>query len=201
VVVGLWALINSRGRRLRSAFILATVVIVSLLVLPEQFKHRFDTMGSDNTSNSRLTYWKAGLEVFKEHPIVGIGFQNWTQYVAVHRRDLMVTGRAEVIHNTPLEVSTEMGFLGFALYVSIIVLIWRKNSKSQRLATLAQDRLLAATAQGLNGSVIAFLVASFFMSVAVYPFIWMTLAMSVCVNIAAEALPKSEPPTQAKRRA
>jgi putative inorganic carbon (hco3(-)) transporter len=201
VIVGLWAFVSARGKRLRFAFILAAVVTVALLALPEEFKHRFDTMGSDNTSTSRLTYWKAGMEIFKKHPITGIGFQNWTQYVSEHRRDLIVTGHVEVIHNTPLEVATELGSLGFIVFASVVVLIWRTNSRSQRLSNTGQDRLLGATAQGLNGSVIAFLVASFFMSVAVYPYLWITLAMSISVSIAARALPQPEPLSPAKRRA
>jgi O-antigen ligase len=90
--------------------------------------------------------------------------------------------RVEVIHNTYLEVATELGLLGGAAYLAILLQIALTNSRSARLARMRDDRFLEATAVGLNGSLLGYLVPSYFMSVLYYPYIWILLALTVCVS-------------------
>lgn len=164
------------------------------MAIPNETLQRFDTAGGDETSVSRLVYWQYGMEVVREHPAFGIGFGNWVPYIRNRHPDIFVeSGRAEVIHNTYLEVATEQGLIGFTIYVGAILYMLVLNVKTAGRARKGGDKWLSATASGLIGGLLVYLVTSFFMSVYSYPYFWIFLVMSaICASSIdrASALPR-----------
>ena len=185
IMVGLWCLAYSR-QRIKALIVLVLVAVFVYMVIPPEFKERFETAGEDKTSISRLAYWEYGKEAIRDNPITGIGFRNWTIWVAAKHPELIGAigsrDRLEVIHNTYLETATELGLLGAAAYFAILLQIFLTNHRSAKMARMRNDSFLAATATGLNGSLIGYLVPSYFMSVLYYPYIWILLALTVCVS-------------------
>ena len=122
-----------------------------------------------------------------DNPLTGIGFRVWQNWVmdnkpeAIKHRD---GGRryVEVIHNTYYEAATELGLVGLVILILIYVKIFFLNQASILLANQKKDYFLKATAIGLNGGLIGFLIPSYFMSVLYYPYIWVMLALSICVS-------------------
>jgi len=180
--VGLWSLTYAR-HRIRALVLVAATVALVLVVMPQEFKARFETAGADDTSTYRLTYWKYAIDVFAERPMFGVGFRNWPEYVVANYPELigLESGKGvEAIHNTYLEATTELGLVGAIVYVCILLQIFVLNRATAGRTARGSDYLVSATAQGLNGSLFAMLVASTFMSVLYYPFVWVLLALTVC---------------------
>lgn len=184
-VVGLWSLAYSR-HRLRALVAVFVGAILIFMVMPPELKKRFENIGKDNTSISRLLYWEYGKDAIRSNPLTGIGFMNWRTWVVKKHPELVgligSRDRVEVIHNSYLQVATELGFLGAVVYGFILTNIFLSNLQSARRARMTNDRFLWATAVGLNGSLVVYLVPSYFMSVVYYPYIWMILAMTVCLS-------------------
>lgn len=185
IVLGVWCLAYSR-QRIKALVAVALVAALVYMVMPPEFKARFETAGEDETSISRMMYWEYGKTAIRDNPVIGIGFKNWTTWIAAKHPEWVEAiggrNRLEVIHNTYLEVATELGLLGTAVYFAILLQIFITNHRSARMAHMRNDRFLAATAVGLNGSLIGYIVPSFFMSVLYYPYIWILLALTVCVS-------------------
>lgn len=181
--VALWLITYSK-QRVRALVIVAALTVAVVSIMPQEFKDRFSSAGEDSTSVSRLVYWEHGLATLADHPITGIGFANWTTYVASVYPELVGLaggGGVEVIHNTFLEAATELGWLGALVYATILILILRTNLRTGRVARERGDRLSMAIAQGTNGALLAYVITSFFMSVLYYPVIWMLLVFTACV--------------------
>ena len=179
--VGLWTLTYARHRARWSLWQLQPRWC--LVVMPQEFKARFETAGADDTSTYRLTYWKYAIDAVAERPMFGVGFRNWPEYVVSNYPELigLESGKGvEAIHNTYLEATTELGLVGAIVYVFILLQIFVMNRATARRTARSSDYLVSATAQGLNGSLFAMLVASTFMSVLYYPFVWVLLALTVC---------------------
>lgn len=196
--VGLWAIGFAR-HRFRALAVVALAVVAVLAVMPDEFKARFAMAGEDDTSVSRLTYWQKGLEIVAEHPVTGVGFRNWQVYVRGEHPELIGVvkfGTVEVIHNTYLEAATELGVTGLIVYAIILIQIFVTNRRTARRASWSDDDLISATAKGLNGSLLAMLVCSTFMSVLYYPFIWILLTLTVCTALVAR---NTEPRSWASR--
>jgi O-antigen ligase len=166
-----------------------------LAIPPEQNK-RLSESGSDETSQLRLTYWKNGIKMTNDHPVLGVGYANWLPYYQDH-----FDGRAQVPHNIFIQASSELGYSGLLAFLLLIGCTLVLNSRSRALAARAgpAGRLTYNLANGLDGALVGFLVSGFFVTVLYYPYFWINLAMTVALNTVAKSLPVTVPTPMAER--
>lgn len=176
--------------KLRALAVTIVVGTVLFLAIPSQQKSRLAEAGDDATSQSRLTYWKHGIEMTNEHPLLGIGFENWGPYYRDHIG--YTSSRQEVAHNTVVEAASELGYSGLLVFVLLIGCTFVLNARTRAMAIRVgqEGRLTFHLATGLDGALIGFLVSGFFISALYYPFFWINLAMTVSLNTVAKSLPQ-----------
>ncbi len=205
--VGLWMLLRSK-RKLRGLLLVAVVAPLTWMAIPQAQKSRFQSSGTDKTSLTRIAYWKAGREMANDHPFLGVGHENWVPYYRAYYADkteilerLNVQGHrvVEVSHNSFIEIMSQLGYTGLALFCTLLGAIWYVNARTRRvLARLGErGRFLQQMSFGLDAGVVGFAVAGFFMAVAFYPFLWFQLAMTAGLNAAALSLAKEARPRPA----
>jgi O-antigen ligase len=94
--------------------ILISVLFIAPLLIPESSFERLSTLGasiSQGDLGNRMDVWRGGILVFSEHPLFGIG--NGAFPTTVPAR--------EVAHNIFLSILTEVGLVGFGLFMLILV--------------------------------------------------------------------------------
>lgn len=184
-IVGLWGLASSQ-QRIKTMILLALTTTLIYTVMPNEFKDRFKTAGDDKTSLTRLAYWEGGKKAIQSFPAFGVGLANWPAWAKVNCPELIGAKGwgedMEVLHNTYMEAATELGLAGGTAFGLLLLQVYVTNCQSLRLARARQDHFLEATAIGLNGSLIAFMAPSYFMSVLYYPYVWILLAMTLCLS-------------------
>jgi putative inorganic carbon (hco3(-)) transporter len=148
-------------------------------MVPEKQKLRFQDMGEDDTSVSRLTYWAHAREIMQEYPVLGIGYANWLPYYLLH-----YDRQGQMVHNIFYQAGAELGFTGLGVFIAMILATFYTNRKTRRLARQLPDggRFLASMASGLDGALVGFLVTGYFITVLYYPFFWINLAMTVALH-------------------
>lgn len=147
--------------------------------LPEEQKDRFRTMGEDRTSQQRILYWENGIEIIKEHPFLGVGYFNFPSYFARYYPDDVLLGRAELPHNIIIQVGTDTGIIGLAIFLALILIALRKAQRFRAVGCENNQKLIGACA---NLSLIGFIVAGQFVTVTYYPFLWIHLALLVSMR-------------------
>lgn len=168
--------------KIQKFLLLAIVGFAVLHVMPDEFKARFETIGTDGTSQARLRYWKRGIEIYSEHPVLGIGFNNWVPYYSAHypgeslRRD-----HQEVAHSTPITVLAEMGTIGFLFFYGMALWVLLTNITTMRTSRQMGERFWHHLAFALNIGLIGFLGASFFVTQHEYPFLFVQTALSAAL--------------------
>ena len=96
---------------------LAPLLLVAALALPRtEVGKRLDEAYQQNafsgTAAERLVLWNAGLEITREHPIVGVGPGNYTVFLAEYAPHLVGLGA----HNSVIDLMAETGYVGAAIY-------------------------------------------------------------------------------------
>jgi len=113
---------------------------------------------------NRLDLWRASWDMFIDHPLLGVGLGNTILLEQYYKYGWAI----QIPHNTPLEVLTETGILGFLAYIWLIGSIFGTGWKSMKRA-IGRQRIL------LMGLLLAFVVAfvqSQFLSAQYEPALW-----------------------------
>jgi O-antigen ligase len=115
---------------------LATVVLVvigalvAIRMVPQRAFSRLGETSSEiteGTMDARTVIWNAGLEVFYEHPFLGIGAGAFP--VAVQAK----TATAWAPHNTFLSVLVELGSVGFAIFAVMLITLVTAAMRMEKL--------------------------------------------------------------------
>jgi O-antigen ligase len=110
----------ARLKRRQVAGILLTavlIVVVALSIVPASSRDRLSTIPNELAGGSmsgRTDIWAAGLELFQEHPVIGVGAGAYLQSV---RHILFVP---IVAHNTFLSVLVELGIVGLGIFCVLL---------------------------------------------------------------------------------
>ena len=180
--VGVWFLLKSR-LGIRAMVGLAMLGTVLYLTIPPEQYARFGEMGDDATSTQRLAYWRFGLEVAGSHPVLGVGYDNWTYYCWLMNPDGLGSQHiCQEAHNSFIEALSEMGFPGLIITLLMIVNLFRQNSRTRQYADKHGNIFIKYMSYGLDGGMIGFLISGFFISALFYPFLWVQVSMSVALN-------------------
>jgi len=172
-----WFLLRSR-HKFRTLIVTAAIVAVAVAILPDEQMQRLQETGTDATSLSRISYWKDGIKITNEHPILGIGYANWEQYYLMHYNP-----RGQLPHNIFVQAGSELGYSGLLVFGLLIVYTFVINSRTRKLARqLPEGGFIVGMARGLDGALVGYLVSGFFVTVLYYPYFWINLAMTVALH-------------------
>lgn len=100
-------------------------ILVLLLSFPNSIESRIKTLTDPNfaSNKERVYMWKAAIEMFKEHPIAGVGKGNWAKeardnYFPRFKNEWPVFGAFAHAHNVYLTWLAETGIIGLTLFLS-----------------------------------------------------------------------------------
>ncbi len=165
-----------RVKRLVVMFILVTAIFY---LLPDEQKERFAEAGEDKTSIQRLLYWKHGIQMIKDNPVLGVGYFNFPDYYQQYYSNDLLYPEAQLPHNIFIQLGTDVGVPGLLVYLFILLYGVFAYYRYSRI-----DESCAPILKGLSIGMLGFGIAGQFVSVAYYPFIWINSAMIVaCISV------------------
>ncbi len=125
----------------------------------------------DNEGNGRSDLWQVGWEIAQDHPVIGVGLGNFSQYSPDYVRRPgqlkfveLIAERSLVVHNSYLQTLTETGIVGLGLMVAIILSSLAAAIQAAREFERKRKLEMANLARGLFIAISGALVAIFFIS-------------------------------------
>jgi O-antigen ligase len=139
------------------------------------FDHGRDAFGS---ADARQELLKLSIKVALRNPLFGVGMGNFP----------FVSFRNQVSHNAYTQVAAEMGMWALVVYTMFIITPLRRLRRiSHETFDARRDTRFYYLAIGLQASLVGYLVASFFGSVAYYWNIYFLVGYAVCLRQLYEA--------------
>ncbi len=182
-----WA--RSRNKLVNLALVLAFLAGF-WAIASDPWKERFlnaQNYEEDGTASSRITLWKAGLSMLADHPLTGIGINNFSPNWLSKYRPSGVGG-ASVVHNIFLQAASELGLGGLVVVVAVLILIFRRNQETRRICREANlnEPWLTNFSLALDCSLIGFIVHGFFLTVLYYPHLYIIAALTIALHAIAK---------------
>lgn len=80
----------------------------------------------DGIDSERFSLWKSAIELFFEHPVLGVGYGNYKlflkeRHLKGYKEDKGAYVSIRRVHNDFLEKLAETGFLGFTFFISMFI--------------------------------------------------------------------------------
>jgi len=143
-------------------FLLIFIIFMCLIwtVAPQSVKERSSSMFDLNhpSNKSRLIMWKVGMQVFKDHPIIGVGDNEITKVYKLYKTPEF-PGEGSHFHSNYVMILVTTGILGFIFYLLFWISLLYYSIIEYRKSTDEFDRTLL---WGIILSMISFHISGIF---------------------------------------
>ena len=187
LIIGSLVMPSCRPRSVRRAGVLAfALLFITALQLapltsiysdspaPATALHRFQaTSLTESNTSVRLLFWATGWEMFRRHPLLGVGANNYdvafpwarAQFAESHKNSPLTELNEQLLtqyaHNEYVQILAELGAVGFLLFLlfcaALIVTFWRALRRARRpLLTLGSGAGMLAFAVSSGASAFSF---------------------------------------------
>lgn len=187
------------------ALVAAFASFYLILIAPPQSFSRITAFTAGGGAG-RADIWTVASHAFKRHPIVGIGAGNFVvveQEVAVDVNQNLpqafdVIQLHEPVHNTYLQVATELGVVGL---IPFLLMLWIPLRACWRAASRLEVGTVWAIGRGLVAGTLGMLVAFIFLTAQYEKQLWLVVALLLAVPSSVEPEGETSPEWRGELRA
>ncbi|HEY3215461.1 MAG TPA: O-antigen ligase family protein [Candidatus Eisenbacteria bacterium] len=149
-------------RRPRWLLGLAIVVLVVSVLAPPAYRTRLQSAFDPRhpTNVERVYMWQAGLRMFADHPLTGVGLQDLHPLYDVYRSQA-AREPAGHLHDVFVQIAATMGAAGLGAFLLLYAGLFRAAGAGLK-ARPGADGLVAGVSLGVTGALTGFLVAGLF---------------------------------------
>lgn len=177
----------SQQRKVLWLSLVTVISITSLALMPLELKQRVglaETSSGDDLGNStdrRETYQQFGLQLWQEHPLLGVGMNGFgTAYAESEFRFLQSTRKTRPAHNTFLEIAVGAGIAGLLPFILILAIsLYQMKKRSQELDG---DPDMARLASAMLAALGAYTFGMFFGSRQFEKTLWLLVSLVVVIQ-------------------
>jgi O-antigen ligase len=169
------------------------LLAVSLLIAFPQYADRLTSLtaivdavtggdasnSADNSILSRATENLTALNVFADHPIIGVGPAQFSSYYQEYAYDIDIVVRTtnRQAHNLYLATAADTGILGFICFIMILFVTLWELAKARR-KWLRKRPELANMATAFFLSVVTYMTTGIFLHLSYARYFWLVMALA-----------------------
>jgi O-antigen ligase len=181
--------------RRRSATIVAVLVLAAIPFVDGIYVRRLMTFGQFTPARraeivrepgfkGRMSEMLAGVQMFRDHPIGGVGLGNYESNYRRYAKEIGIDLREEdrQAHSLPIEIAAETGLVGLAAWGALLLAVTRRIYVARDRARMDFETLALVTAIGVGMS--GYLTTSLFLHDAYQRQLWIIAALGyACASI------------------
>jgi O-antigen ligase len=185
----------------RSAAGVALVILAAIPFATSAYVKRLETFGKFTPARQtevvtepgfrgRASEMLAGIQMFKDHPLGGVGLGNYETYYQRYARSIGIDPRLEEreAHSLPIEIAAETGVVGLLGFGLLVLAIVHRVYIARRRAIDPDDLALAT---GIGIALSGYLTSSLFLHDAYQRQLWIVAALAYASARLASPVPPS----------
>lgn len=171
------------------------MAVVALLIAVPEYGSRLQSIESvpgvadagveaDGAVRSRITEMVAAALVFVDHPIIGVGPDQFPTYYISYAEEfgLRVKQDEREAHNLYVGIASDSGLLGSIFFFGAIGVTIRDLART-RSRLIARNPRLAHLAAGFMLALVAYLTTGIFLHLAMERYLWLMMALGAVVHL------------------
>jgi probable O-glycosylation ligase (exosortase A-associated) len=171
VIFGMLAWRLSKRNKLLIATCLPVALILFMIFAPGGYRTRLGTT-ADDSAGARYDELKRSIFVALHHPILGVGMNNYVNYSNLNH----------ATHNAYTQVASELGIPAMVIYIMFLIAPLKRLRRIERETISNREKSeFYYFAIGLEVSLIGYMTASFFLSVAYLWYLYYLVAYTICL--------------------
>ena len=149
-----------------TALVLPMVWLLTQSILPQIFGDYWEKRVTQyDTVYARIATYQSAFAMFKDHPLLGVGFgaftETWERFPERYEVEYKGMQSVSTPHNGFLAILSEMGLIGALAFVALQIQVFRSAT---RLSRAADRPLVAYYAEAVIAIAMSFIVAGFSLS-------------------------------------
>jgi probable O-glycosylation ligase (exosortase A-associated) len=189
--------------KLITALVLVLLVPLAIGFMPQSWDERMHTIQTyqdDNSALGRLNAWGMAINLTKDRPLVGGGFE--VSMDSVFARYAPEPGPARAAHSIYFSMLGEHGYVGLGLFLLFWTLVWRNGSWIIRqVRDRAGWQWASELARMVQVSLVGYFVGGAFLSLAYFDVAYYLAVMLVLTRVMLEKELGEKPGAIARPRA
>ena len=164
--------VPSLGTRLVSIGEVATSVLI---------KPKVGSSVPDGAVRGRLTEMKAAVLVFFDHPVLGVGPDQYRYYYQKYARRAggrVHVGKYRSAHSLYLGLAAEHGLVGLALFIGLVFVTLRDSGRARRYWAELGDSQSSIISGALFLSLVTYLISAVFLHQAYIRYFWLLMGLA-----------------------
>lgn len=188
------AMMFSKYKLPKQRIMIVLIIVLTMVVLFRLVDHLFierlatlenqSSINSEGSGGRRMQFWMATFDLLKDHPF-GVGIYGFETLSAMYLDSSLFEGgrEARAVHSIWFQGLSEIGWLGFAFFVSMLVSIFNHLRKAKKLLVdndnYRQYYFLIAIEAGFLG----FLLSSTFINMFRTQILYWMMLFSICASV------------------
>ena len=173
--------------KLRTAVIGLVLIGAGALMAPQEYWQRLATIQhyqEDASAMGRLELWQVALQLIEDHPVLGVGPDNFILYAT------------NTPHNAYLQVGCELGLPAMLMYIVILMSGLYSAWRARRLSApeVLNEPYLYAMSRGILACLLAIVVQGFTTGLAHREFVYVFVTLGYCLHGLAEKAASEQKP-------
>jgi probable O-glycosylation ligase (exosortase A-associated) len=166
-------LLLKEKKLIMGSVVLAMLAVPAYYLVSDSYVERIESISEyeeDESVGIRFQLWRAAIDMVADYPIFGIGTGNFPNayggtYRAKDSQNLYWSP-----HNVFIQIITEMGLVGFTIYILFIASIFWINIRTRKLLEQLEDqKILYYLTNGIDVILVGYIVAGQFITATYYP--------------------------------
>ena len=142
---------------------------------------------NESSAGGRLHFWRVAGEMIKDNPVFGVGLGQYSHQYSKYDFSDGEFGAARATHNTFLLIFSELGGLGFLMFVGMLVFLSLSLSRAKyRLSLLEPSPEVEeyySYISMIRISLCGYLLGGMFVNVPFQEIFWSLLSISISIDV------------------